>query len=246
MHFRHFPEQYKGCILTWRANILTQPGWKFRARLFDIKKISTDFQWFRKNTPKQQNWNWECSPGSIPLTHFIFTDTQTHTHPVGLWLLLCVFLSFLRLHPDGSIQANDFTVDHGVFSNGRHEMSKLSRVTQARWERHLSCEKALHLLRKTSQQWCREQTCVEKWWDICKHTQDHNTYYRVGVCLKQSAWQRCSACCIWTEVLTWSNSDNTDAHRSQITSNWKSHSHDTTFRCRVCSLTHLINRGKWE
>ncbi|KAK3546931.1 hypothetical protein QTP86_005123 [Hemibagrus guttatus] len=33
------------------------------------------------------------------------------------------------LHPDGSIQANDFTVDHGVFSNGRYEMSKLSRVT---------------------------------------------------------------------------------------------------------------------
>lgn len=56
---------------------------------------------------------------------------HTHTHTAVLSLPLCVGLSFLRLHPDGPIQANHLTIDHGVFSNGGHKVSKLSRVAQA-------------------------------------------------------------------------------------------------------------------
>ncbi len=40
-------------------------------------------------------------------------------------------------------------------------------------------------------------------------------------------------------TLTWGDGDHADPHWCKVSSNRKCHTHNPTFRCRVCSLTHL-------
>lgn len=62
------------------------------------------------------------------------------------------------LHANGSVQSDDLSVNHGVLRQRRHQVGKLSGVSQARREGHLASEKGAHLLRETSQEGSGEQT----------------------------------------------------------------------------------------
>lgn len=116
---------------------------------------------------KTAKWSYcsDQSCSSLPL-HFSHTrdqmmllhpppppkQTHTHTHRSSAsWL-----------HAYGSIQSDDFSVNHGILSQWCHQVGKLSRVSQARGEGHLAGKKRAHLLRKTSEERSGEETWEEE------------------------------------------------------------------------------------
>lgn len=71
---------------------------------------------------------------------YLLCNTNTLTHVEAIDLIS-------RLHANGSVQSDDFPVDHGVLRQWRHQVGKLGGVSKARGEGHLSGEEGAHLLR---------------------------------------------------------------------------------------------------
>lgn len=57
-----------------------------------------------------------------------------------------IFGCFLRHHPEGTIQANGFTIQQRILDNRLHQLGEFLGVAQTLWERHRLGQEVTHLL----------------------------------------------------------------------------------------------------
>ena len=86
------------------------------------------------------------------------STTELHEAETHMTLGRKNVLLISGLHANGSVQPDHLAVDHWVLRQGRHQVGKLSGVSQAGGEGHLACEEGAHLLWKTGQEGRGKQT----------------------------------------------------------------------------------------